>query len=244
MHRCLSLLVAIPLASLAGLAAAQTSSPGPAIDVEIVNPADGSNLICGAPGDTIAARLYVRPASGPGTSFTCTLPSGSAAGGPANLAAAVVDISFDGARLEYHQAANNPDPAFAAIDGLLQAQNLAAGRLGWALAGDWTPNADTGGTLADPCAMLKLDQAGWVASLAFNVIASGQSALALRSEPAFPLSFADACGPTTYSPANGGIDQVLSATVATGSPLCPAFDHIVFRNGFETGGSSLWQVTP
>lgn len=237
-------LVVLPVVSLTGFAAAQTTSPGPAIDVEVFNPVDGSNVLCAAPGDTVVARLFVRPATGPGSSFSCTLPCGSASGGPANLAAAAVDIGFDGSRLAYFSAANNPDPGFAAIDGLLQTQNLASGRLGWALAGDWTPDGSTGGTLADPCAMLTLDQAGWVASLAFNVTRGGPSTLTVRDAPAFPLSFADVCGPTTYITSNGGIDEVVSATVATGSPQCPAFDGIIFRNGFETGDTSLWQATP
>jgi hypothetical protein len=244
MRRFLIWLVVLPVVSLTGFAAAQTTSPGPAIDVEVFNPVDASNLFCAAPGDTLVARLYVRPATGPGTSFSCTLPCGSASGGPANIAAAAVDIGFDGSRLAYFSAANNPDPGFAAVDGLLQTQNLASGRLGWALAGDWTPDGSTGGTLADPCSMLKLDHAGWVASLAFNVMRSGPSALTVRDEPVFPLSFADACGPSNYTSSNGGIDEVVSATVATGSPQCPALDAVIFRNGFETGGTTLWQATP
>jgi len=35
---------------------------------------------------------------------------------------------------------------------------------------------------------------------------------------------------TTYNAANGGIDKVVSATVATGSQHCPAFDNIIVRS--------------
>jgi hypothetical protein len=69
---------------------------------------------------------------------------------------------------------------------------------------------------------------------------SGESELTIREDPAFQLSFADICGPTVYTGPNGGIDEVVSATVSTGSPECPEFDDIIFRNGFETGGTTLW----
>jgi hypothetical protein len=35
---------------------------------------------------------------------------------------------------------------------------------------------------------------------------------------------------TTYNAANGGIDEVVSATIATGSPRRPAYDSIIFRS--------------
>jgi len=46
-----------------------------------------------------------------------------------------------------------------------------------------------------------------------------------------PVSLAGlAAAQTTFNAANGGIDEVVSATVATGSPQCPAFDNIIFRS--------------
>ena len=93
MHRtALACLAAAALMAAAPAAVAQTTLPGGAIDVEIYNPADGTNLICAAPGDTLWAGLYVRPASGAGSTMTCSLLCGSAAGGPGSLAAAAVDV--------------------------------------------------------------------------------------------------------------------------------------------------------
>jgi hypothetical protein len=225
---------------VASLGAAQTTLPGPAIDVELYNPADGSNAFCAAPGDTFWTGLYLRPASGPGSTMTCSVACGSAVGGPGSLAAAAVDIGFDGSRLSYFAAAVNPDPAFAAVDGLVQEQNVVQGRVGWALAGDWTPDGSTAGALANPCAMLKLGQPGWVARFGFNVLVKGESVLELRSEPGSPLSFADVCGMPAYSQSNGGIDEVVPATVST---ECPQVVTIIFRNGVETGDASVWTAS-
>ena len=169
--------------------------------------------------------------------MSCNVQCGAAVGGPGSLAAGAVDVGFDGSRLSYFAAAVNPDPGFAAVDGLVQEQNLTQGRVGWALAGDWTPDGSTGGVLDDPCVMLKLAQPGWVARFAFNVLVKGQSALQLRADPDFPLSFADICGAPAYSQANGGIDEVVAATVST---ECPEVVSVIFRNGVETGDTSVW----
>jgi hypothetical protein len=225
---------------VASLGAAQTTLPGPAIDVELYNAADGGNDFCAAPGDTFWAGLYIRPASGAGSTMTCSVACGSAVGGPGSLAAAAVDVAFDGSRLSYFAAAVNPDPGFAAVDGLVQEQNVAQGRVGWALAGDWTPDGSTAGALADPCAMLKLGQPDWVARFGFNVLVKGESVLDLRGEPSFPLSFADVCGMPAYSQLNGGIDEVVPATVST---ECPELADVLFRNGVETGDASVWTAS-
>jgi hypothetical protein len=76
-----------------------------------------------------------------------------------------------------------------------------------------------------------------VARFAFNVLIKGDSALVLRGEPDFPLSFADVCGMPAYSQSNGGIDEVVPATVST---ECPEVVNVVFRNGVETGDTSVW----
>ena len=226
--------------ALAASASAQTTSPGPAIDLEIYNPIDGSNTICAAPGDTVWARLFVRPATGGGTSIDCTIHCGATVGGPANIASAVLDLSFDRNVLAYWDTVNNPDEAFAAVDGLAQEQNLFQGRIGWALAGDWTPNGDTSGALADPCSMLKIDTADWVAEIGFNVLDRGEVQLLLRNSPNFAMSLADVCGSEPFTTANGGIDEVIGATVST---ECPGALDVLFRNGFDTGDASLWTTS-
>ena len=228
-------LAAVLLAAPFG--AAQTTQAGPAIDVEVYNPADGSNAFCAAPGDSFWAGLYVRPASGPGTTMSCSVLCGTAVGGPGSLAAGAVDVAFNGSRLAYFAASVNPDPGFAAVDGLVQEQNVTAGRVGWALAGDWTPNGSTAGVLADPCAMLKLAQPGWVATFGFSVLVEGQTVLEIREQPGFALSFTDICGAPVYTQGNGGIDEVVAATVST---ECPEVADIIFRNGVETGDASVW----
>jgi hypothetical protein len=226
-----TVLLAVPQAT------AQTTEPGPAIDVEIYNPADGSNTFCVAPGDTFWAGLYVRPASGAGSTMTCSVACGLTVGGPGSVATAAVDVGFVPAKLAYFRADVNSDPAFPAVDGLVQEQNLAQGQVGWALAGDWTPDGNTGGSLADPCAMLKLTHPDWVVQFGFSVLAAGQSVLGINAPPDGPLSFADVCGSPAYTSANGGVDEVVPATVSTD---CPSVQNIIFRNGVETGDASVW----
>lgn len=221
-------------------AAAQTSTPGPGIDVEIYDANGGGNWFCAAPGDTVWAYLYVGPAIGAGSSIECAAPCGSALGGPANIAAATIDVAFDPDHLAFFSAFNNGFMGAVGADGLLQLQSLAAGRVGWALAGDWTPDGDTSGTLADPCQMSLLDQPGWMVRLGFNVRSAGTTQIDLRNEPDFPLAFADICGSEVFTSSNGGIDEVRPATVSTGSPDCPHLDGVIFRNGFETGDVSAW----
>jgi hypothetical protein len=228
------------LVAVAVSAPAQTTNPGPAIDLEIYNPADGSNAICAAPGDTVWARIFVRPATGGGTSIDCTIHCGGTVGGPANIASAILDLSFDRNVLAYWDSFNNPDAAFAAVDGLIQEQNLDQGRIGWALAGDWTPDGDTSGSLADPCTMLKIDQLGWLVEIGFNVLDRGEVELLFRDSPEFAMSLADVCGSEAFTTANGGIDEVIGATVST---ECPATSDVLFRNGFDTGDASLWTTS-
>lgn len=224
----------------APLAMAQTTVPGAAIDLEVYNPRDGSNAFCVAPGDTFWANLYVRPATGAGSTMSCSVACGSTIGGPGSLATAAVDVGFTPGQLAYFRGDVNSDPTFAAVDGLVQDQNLTQGRIGWALAGDWTPDGSTAGTLGDPCEMLKLNRSDWVIRLGFSVLGAGQSVLAINAPPDGPLSFADVCGATAYTTANGGIDEVVPATVST---ECPSVSDIIFRNGVETGDASVWTST-
>lgn len=219
---------------------AQTTVPGPAIDVEVYNPTDGSNSFCVAPGDTFWAGLYVRPASGAGSTMSCNVACGPTLGGPGSVATAAVDVGFTSGQLAFFRADVNSDPGSAAADGLVQAQNLSQGRVGWALAGDWTPDGNTSGTLDNPCAMLKLDSPEWVVRIGFNVLEAGQSVLAINAPPDGPLSFADVCGSPAYTPANGGVDEVVPAAVSTS---CPSVANVIFRNGVETGDASVWTST-
>jgi hypothetical protein len=88
--------------------------------------------------------------------------------------------------------------------------------------------------------MLKLDSPEWVVRIGFNVLEAGQSVLAINAPPDGPLSFADVCGSPAYTPGNGGVDEVVAATVSTS---CPSVANVIFRNGVETGDASVWTST-
>ncbi len=227
----------VVLAIFTTTAIAQTTSPGGVIDLEIINPSDGTNTFCVAPGETLTARLFIRP----GTDTTsCTPSCGTLVnGGAAHIATVVVDISFDSEKLNLSATTNNVGTA--AVDGLIQ-DNSSQGRIGWALAGDWTPNAVTSGTLATPCAMQLLDSAAWVFETEFTVqpTASGITSLHLRrGTDAFALSFADICGSEAFTEANGGIDEIIDGAVLVSSD-CAA---LLFFDGFESRTTSSWSVT-
>lgn len=230
----------LPLLLGAASGWAQTTT-APGIDVELYNPADGTNRVCVAVGASFWANLFVRPGS---QSSSCTLGCSPplAAGGSANLATAVVDVAFDAARLTFNQAESNPSTSYAAVDGLVQTQNVASGRVGWALAGDWTPNADPDGTLADPCDMQKLNAPGWVVRMQLTAASSGMTTLHLRREsdqPGFALSFADGCGSPAFKESNGGIDEI-GDLVVLASASC---DDVLFFDSFERRGTSAWSTT-
>ena len=192
-----------------GTALAQTTT-APGIDVEIFNadPADplyGGNEFCAAVGSTITAHLLLRP--GDDASIECSADCGAVAGGSANLAFALVDLEFDDSKLGL-LSAGNVDVA----DGLIQ-DRAGAGRVGWALAGDWVPDGDPTGTLLDPCKTNTITSAVEVLELVFQIDAQGVSELRLR-QPAggFSLSVADRCG--SDFPA-GVFDEIVHAAVAT-----------------------------
>jgi hypothetical protein len=167
----------------------------------------------------------------------CSTSGADVSGGSANLAAAVIDIEFDPAKLTYLGYENNA--ATAAVDGLIQTQNLGEGRIGWALAGDWDPDADPENpsvTLATPCAMGKLSTANWAFRLQFSYDVSSSATLHIRREsddPAFPLSFADICGSEAFKVSNAGIDEVIDATVNLDQGE-------IFSDGFESGDTTQW----
>jgi hypothetical protein len=215
-------------------ASAQTSIPGSAIDLEIVNPSDGTNSFCVAPGDTLTARLFVRPGN---QTTSCTPSCGSVvSGGTAHIATAVVDIAFDNQKLNLVTHTNNTGTT--AVDGLIQ-NNATQGRIGWALAGDWTPDADTSGTLAAPCDMQLLESANWVLETQFTAqpTASGMTTLHLRREgEGFALSFADICSDEAMTMASGDIDEIIDGTVLV-SASCTS---VLFFDGFEDGTVGRW----
>jgi hypothetical protein len=128
------------------------------------------------------------------------------------------------------------------VDGLLQTFNLAFGRLGWALAGDWQVDGDPGSGLRDPCAMQKLSGAGWVIRVQFEAVGEGATVLHLRDgddHPPFDLSFADICGSGDFTVDSGDIDELVDATVVI-DPICSV---AIFSDGFESGDTSAWSAT-
>jgi hypothetical protein len=150
----------------------------------------------------------------------------------------VVDIAFDNQKLNSPSTINNP--LTAAVDGLVQ-DNSAQGRIGWALAGDWTPDADTSGTLATPCEMQLLETPDWVVEAEFSVLptASGITSLHLRRESdvdPFALSFADICSSEALTEANGGIDEIIDGAVLISSDCA----GVLFFDGFESRTGERW----
>ena len=231
--------VALVLALLpGGFCLAQTSTEL-GIDIELYDPITGSNRACVAPGAELWVHAFVRPGNG---ALICDLPCGSGIpGGSGNIATAAIDVAFDGTRLRYSQGGSNPDPAYAAVDGLMQEQNVAAGRVGWALTGDWIVDGDPGSGLIDPCSMLKLQSEGWVFRLRFVGVSEGLTAIVLRREaddPSFALSFADICGSTAFTETNGGIDEIKSAAVLVSNECL----DVLFFDGFESGDTSAWSA--
>ncbi len=220
------------LLALPGLAAAQTTTSGAQIDIEVYNAdGDGSSLFCAEVGVPFWAYVYVRPGTG---TTSCSALCGSVAGGSANLATAALDIQFDPAMLGYGGAESNA--ATAAQDGLIQTQSVASGRFGWALAGDFMTNGDPNSGLQTPCDSMLLDADGWVLRVAFTPLVAGSSTIVLRTPPDFQLSFADLCGSGPFVP-GAGIDEVVSATVDT-----QCIGTGIFADGFESSDTSAWSA--
>ena len=219
--------------------AAQTSS-APGIDIEIYNPEDGSNFFCVIPSETFWIHVFLRPGEG---STSCDLPCGNGVpGGSANIAAGVIDLLFDPALFEIQQLESNPDPGFAAVDGLFHTTNLGEGRIGWALAGDWNIDGDPASGLKDPCVMQKLNSPGWLFRVQLTAVGEGATVVHLRNgndHPPFPLSFADLCGSADFTLDGGAIDELLDALIVI-NPDCAT---MIFSDGFESGDSSAWSHT-
>jgi len=227
---------AVLLAS--SLVSAQTTQPGDAIDIEVFNPVDGSNVFCVAPAETVQARVFVRPGT---DSLTCNLScSGpSVPGGSANIATAVIDLGFNGDSLTYVPGSIAANSGTAAVQGLPQEQNLADDRIGWALAGSWSTPGDPGSALLSPCDMQMVTTADWLFQMQFQAMGVGMSNLSLRQETddaPFALSFADICGTEAFKRSNGGIDEVRSAIVMVSNDC----NGVIFFDNFGSGDTDRW----
>jgi hypothetical protein len=223
---------------VAGVASAQSTTPGAGIDVEIYFPGSGENFTCVAPGASFWAYVWVSPGSGSETcSLACSPPS--VAGGSGHLATGIVDVAHDVAQLGFLAAEDNQ--ATAAVDGLIQ-DHGSSGRVGWALAGDWTVDATPGSGLASPCTMGLLDVASWVYRIQYQATGTiGTTLLHLRRPTdavPFALSFADICGSPAYKMSNGGIDEVRDAVVMISSQC----GSLIYADSFGLGETSRWSA--
>ncbi|MGD8441259.1 MAG: hypothetical protein PVG53_12025, partial [Holophagae bacterium] len=219
-------------------ASAQTTHPGDAVHVQIYNPVDGSNAFCVAPGATFQARLFIEPGQ---DATTCTLSCSppSVPGGQANLATGVVDVAFDTTRLSYVADSIVNNPATAAAQGMPQEQNVADGRIGWALAGTWSTPGNPGSTLMSPCDMAFLTTDSWLFAAQFQAVGSGMTTLHIRREtdtPPFALSFADICGSEAFKQSNGGIGSVTDGVVLIDIDCA----NVLFFDSFEDGAVDRW----
>ncbi|MEE4273957.1 MAG: hypothetical protein V2I67_19935 [Thermoanaerobaculales bacterium] len=223
----------------AGPVLAQTTLPGPEVDIEVVNPTDGSNAFCVAPSTTFNVRIFLRPGTGVTTcTLSCSPPDLD--GGSANLATGVVDLAFDSAVLSYVADSAQGNPATAAVQGLPR-ENAADGRIGWAQAGSWSSPGDPASGLLSPCEMEMLTTADWLFQLQLRAEGPAMTNLHLRREtdPApFALSFADICGSDAFTQSNGGIDEVRDAIVLISEGCSGA----LFFDNFSSGDTSRWSA--
>jgi len=236
-------LAGVAVVMLAAGAVGAQSSTAPGIDVEVYNPINGSNSVCVAPATSFWVNVLVRPGAGTTSCAKACVPS-PVPGGSANIATGAIDVLFDPTRLGFVSAETNTGPGTAAIDGLIQTQDIAQGRLGWALAGDWTPNADPTGTMASPCAMGLLTTSGWVLRAHLSGASQGLTTVRLRrhtdSEP-FELSFADVCGSPAFTESSGDINEVVP-TVVLVDAACAAPSGVIFFDNLERGSAVAWSA--
>lgn len=223
---------------IGSVVSAQTTQPGDAIDIEIINPADGSNRFCVTQAANIEARVFVRPGAG---SLSCTLSCSppNVAGGSANIATAVIDLGFDSSILSYVDSSIANNGATTAIQGLPQVQNVADDRVGWALAGSWSTPGNTSSALLSPCDTQMITTDDWLFSVQFQAVGSGMTSIRLRRETdaaPFALSFADICGTEAFKESNGGIDEVRSAVVMAATDC----QDVIFFDNFGTGDAAQW----
>lgn len=228
----------VALLLVGSVVSAQTTQPGNAIDIEIINPADGSNRFCVAASATIEARVFVRPGT---DSLSCTLDCSppNVAGGSANIATAVIDLDFDSSVLSYVNASIANNAATTAVQGLPQVQNVSDDRIGWALAGTWSTPGNTNSALLSPCDTQMITTHDWLFSAQFQATGTGMTTLRLRRETdsqPFALSFADICGTEAFKESNGGIDEVRSAVVMVAVDC----QSVIFFDNFDNGDAAQW----
>ena len=214
---------------------AQTTSSGPGIDIEIVNPVDGSNNFCVELGVPFWAEVWVRPGN---QTTTCTLGCGTADGGTGNIATAAIEARFDTAKLTFGTSETNPGTA--AVDGLFISTNAAVGRVGWSLAGDWIVDGNPSSGLNDPCTMTHLNTPGWTFRVQLTATAAGNSLITLPVQPHFQLSFADHCGAAPFTVAGGDIDELVVGYVTT---ECTSQTDFIFGDGLETATTGRWSAS-
>jgi len=225
----------------APMAAAQTSQPGSAIDIEIYNPSNGDNAFCVAPSELFSPRVYFRPGTG---TLSCNLDCAppSIPGGSANIATSVIDIAFDSVALRYVTGSIQNNSTTAAVQGIAQEQNVDDERVGWALAGTWSTPGNPASTLMSPCDTQMLTTDSWLFQLRFRALQPGMSTIRLRRETdaqPFALSFADICGTEAFKGSNGGVDEVKNLVVL----VTDSCSDVFFFDGFETGGPDRWSST-
>jgi hypothetical protein len=239
MHRPTVRFVLASLLVLAGAPVlAQTSQPGDAVDVEVYNPADGSNAVCVDLSSTFAVRVFFRPGTGT-TSCTLSCSPPDVNGGSANIATAVIDLAFDIDTLSYVADSLSNNPSTAAVQGIVQDQNVGVGRIGWATAGSWSTPGNPGSTLLTPCDMELLTAAGWLFEVEFEAVAAGSTVIHLRRETdddPFALSFADICGSEAFKQSNGGIDEAIDAAILVADDCT----GVLFFDAFETANADRW----
>ena len=112
---------------------AQSATGAPGIDLELYNPANGTNAFAVEVGEVFWAHLWLRP--GPTTS-TCSASCGEVLGGSSRLSSGVIRLSFDTAMLKLVDAELNGNRLDAAGEGSLDLRSAGDGALGWTLSGD------------------------------------------------------------------------------------------------------------
>ena len=222
--------VALFAAALSCAAWCESVAPGPAIDVAVVNPEDGSNRFAIAAGQSFEVELRVHPVDlgqFPSQAASCDLAecAGAVVGGRGHLAAGLLQLRFDPAALTL--VSSEIPGTGAAADGIVLDAGAAQGRIGWALAGDFVIDGDRDSGLRSICEMATLSAPEVVLRLTFRRETDEDTTIHLATpedvDP-FALSFADRCSTSSFTLANGAIDQVIDGLLVEGP---------IFKDGFE-----------
>ncbi len=87
--------------------------------------------------------------------------------------------------------------------------------------------------------MQMITTADWVFRVQFQAVGTGMTTLRLRRETdaaPFALSFADICGTEAFKQSNGGIDEIVNATILVDDDCL----DVLFFDSFETAGVDRW----